>query len=80
NRGNSTYSGENSRFGDFSGLDDLFTENPRVRDGMIAIYAKWIADFGIDGYRIDTARHVDPGFWQAFVPAMQQAARKRGIP
>lgn len=80
NRGNSTYSGENSRFGDFAGLDDLFTENPRVRDGMIAIYAKWIADFGIDGYRIDTARHVDPGFWQAFVPAMQQAARKRGIP
>ncbi len=80
NRGNSTYTGESARFGDFAGLDDLFTENPRVRDGMIAIYAKWITDFGIDGYRIDTARHVDPGFWQAFIPAMLQTAHARGIP
>ena len=80
NRGNSTYTGESARFGDFAGLDDLFTENPRVRDGMIAIYDRWIADFGIDGYRIDTARHVDPGFWQAFIPAMLQTAHARGIP
>jgi glycosidase len=80
NRGNSTFTGEDSRFGDFSGLDDLFTENPRVRQGMIDIYAKWIDDYGIDGFRIDTARHVDPGFWQAFVPAILDRARKRGIP
>ncbi|MCW1383465.1 alpha-amylase family glycosyl hydrolase [Novosphingobium sp. KCTC 2891] len=80
NRGNSTFTGESSRFGDFVGLDDLFTENPKVRDGMIAIYAKWIEDFGVDGFRIDTARHVDPGFWRAFIPAMQETARKRGIP
>ncbi|BEV00308.1 alpha-amylase family glycosyl hydrolase [Novosphingobium olei] len=80
NRGNSTFTGESSRFGDFVGLDDLFTESPVVRDGMIAIYAKWIEDFGVDGFRIDTARHVDPGFWRAFIPAMQDVARKRGIP
>lgn len=80
NRGNSTFQGESARFGDFAGLDDLFTENPHVRAGMIAIYAQWIREFGIDGYRIDTARHVDPGFWQAFIPAMQAEARKRGIP
>ncbi|MEO0032673.1 MAG: hypothetical protein RIS94_2431 [Pseudomonadota bacterium] len=80
NRGNSTFYGESARFGDFAGLDDLFTESPRVRAGMIAIYAGWIRDFGIDGYRIDTARHVDPGFWQAFIPAMQAEAKKRGIP
>ncbi len=80
NRGNSTFTGESSRFGDFVGLDDLFTEHPRVRDGMIEIYRKWITDFGIDGYRIDTARHVDPGFWQAFVPAMLETAHARGIP
>ena len=29
NRGDSTFSGENSLYGDFSGLDDLFTENSR---------------------------------------------------
>ncbi len=80
NRGNTTFKGESSRFGDFVGLDDLFTEHPRVRDGMIAIYRQWIEDFGIDGYRIDTARHVDPGFWQAFIPAMLEAAKAKGIP
>lgn len=80
NRGNSTFTGEDSRFGDFSGLDDLFTENPRVRQGMIDIYRKWIVDYGIDGYRIDTARHVDPGFWQVFVPAIMETAHARGIP
>ena len=80
NRGNTTFYGESARFGDFVGLDDLFTESPVVRDGMIAIYAKWIEDFGVDGFRIDTARHVDPGFWRAFIPAMQETARKRGIP
>lgn len=80
NRGDSTFSGENSRFGDFSGLDDVFTENPRVRAGMIAIYADWIRQFHVDGFRIDTARHVDPGFWQAFIPAMQRVAKAQGIP
>jgi glycosidase len=80
NRGNSSFTGEDSRFGDFSGLDDLFTEHPRVRQGMMDIYASWIDDFGIDGFRIDTARHVDPGFWQVFVPAMLDRAKARGIP
>ena len=30
NRGDTTFVGENSLYGDFFGLDDLFTENPRV--------------------------------------------------
>ena len=80
NRGNSSFTGEDSRFGDFAGLDDLFTEHPRVRQGMIDIYGAWIDDYGIDGFRIDTARHVDPGFWQVFVPAILERARARGIP
>lgn len=80
NRGDSTFTGEDSRFGDFSGLDDLFTEHPRVRDGMIEIYKGWIDRHAIDGYRIDTARHVDPGFWQSFVPAIQSTAKAKGLP
>jgi glycosidase len=80
NRGDSTFKGESSLYGDFSGLDDLYTENPRVVQGFIEIYGRWIDDFGIDGYRIDTARHVNPEFWQAFVPAMRERARARGIP
>ncbi|HYI42290.1 MAG TPA: alpha-amylase family glycosyl hydrolase, partial [Sphingomicrobium sp.] len=80
NRGNSTFRGESSRNGDFVGLDDVMTENPRVIAGMIEIFGSWINRFGIDGFRIDTARHVNPEFWQAFVPAMQARARARGIP
>jgi glycosidase len=80
NRGNSSFRGESSTLGDFSGLDDIMTEHPRVIAGMIDIYGQWIDDFGIDGFRIDTARHVNPEFWQAFVPAMLARARARGIP
>ena len=80
NRGDTTFQGESSRFGDFVGLDDLFTEHPRVVEGMIDIYANWIRDTGIDGFRVDTARHVNPEFWQAFVPAMLGTAEVRGIP
>jgi glycosidase len=80
NRGNSTFRGESSTMGDFSGLDDVFTENPRVIRGMIEIYGAWIDKYGVDGFRIDTAQHVNPEFWQQFVPAMQARARARGIP
>ncbi len=80
NRGPSTWKGESVTYGDFAGLDDLFTEHPRVVQGFIDIYGQWIDDFGIDGFRIDTAKHVNPEFWQAFVPAMLERAKARGIP
>lgn len=79
NRGSTTFTGESSRYGDFAGLDDLYTEHPRVLAGMIEIYASWITRFGIDGFRIDTAKHVNPEFWQAFVPAMLATAEESGI-
>ncbi|MFN3667846.1 MAG: alpha-amylase family glycosyl hydrolase [Brevundimonas sp.] len=80
NRGNSAWYSEARMDGDFAGLDDLFTEHPRVVQGFIDIYGGWIDDYGIDGFRIDTARHVNPEFWQAFAPAMLERARARGIP
>lgn len=80
NRGDSTFSGESSTMGDFVGLDGLMTENPRVIEGFIDIYGSWIDRFGIDGFRVDTARHVNPEFWQAFVPAMLDRAKAKGIP
>jgi glycosidase len=79
NRGNSNWVGESALYGDFAGLDDLATEHPRVLQGMIEIYGGWIDRFGIDGFRIDTAKHVNPEFWRAFVPAMEQRARHKGI-
>ena len=80
NRGETTWSGESSLYGDFSGLDDLFTGHPVVVDGMIDIFKNWITDYRIDGFRIDTARHVNPEFWRAFLPAMKDHAASIGIP
>jgi glycosidase len=75
NRGDSTFAGESSTYGDFVGLDDLFTERPEVVDGMGEIYKQWV-DFGIDGFRIDTVKHVNLEFWQKFVPDILAEAKK----
>jgi glycosidase len=80
NRGNSTIRGESSIMGDFGGLDDVFTENPRVVRGMIDIFGAWIVKYLVAGFRIDTAQHVNPEFWQQFVPAMLARAQAHGIP
>lgn len=79
NRGNSTFAGESATRGDFGGLDDLFTEHPRVVRGFIDIFGHWLEQ-GVDGFRIDTMRHVNAAFWQAFNPAMRAKARALGRP
>ncbi|MBI9098738.1 MAG: hypothetical protein JEY91_09685 [Spirochaetaceae bacterium] len=79
NRGNSTFSGENSIYGDFSGLDDLFTAHPTVVAGMIEIYKFWIREFKIDGFRIDTVKHVNMDFWKQFTPEIVDYATEQGI-
>ena len=79
NRGNTSFTGENSLYGDFFGLDDLWTERREVVEGMIDIYSFWIDEFGVDGFRIDTTKHVNMEFWKAFGPAILEAAEARGI-
>jgi glycosidase len=80
NRGNSTFEGESSTYGDFAGLDDVFTENPAVVNGFIDVYSRWIQRYGIDGYRIDTVKHVNMEFWQAFAPEIRARAASYGRP
>ncbi|SFS13494.1 alpha-1,6-glucosidases, pullulanase-type [Microbacterium sp. cf046] len=63
NRGDSTWAGESVTYGDFVGLDDLMTEHPTVVDGFVDVYEDWV-DLGIDGFRIDTAKHVNFEFWE----------------
>ncbi len=74
NRGDSTFEGENSNYGDFFGLDDLFTERPEVLTGMEDIYKSWV-DFGVDGFRIDTVKHVNMAFWEKFSPTILEHAK-----
>lgn len=69
---------ESIYYGDLFRLDDLFTEHPRVVRGLIDIYSHWINTYGIDGYRLDAARHVQPSFWQQWRPAIETEFRRNG--
>ncbi|WJK38360.1 pullulanase-type alpha-1,6-glucosidase [Solwaraspora sp. WMMA2056] len=80
NRGDSTFAGENSEYGDFFGLDDLWTERPEVVRGMTKIFADWIRDTGVDGYRLDTVKHVNLDFWPQFSRGIDDAAARAGKP
>ncbi len=70
-----------------SGLDDLNTRNPRVREALRRSYAHWIREVGVDGYRVDTAFYVEPEFFEDFLwrpakaggtPGMAEVARRTG--
>lgn len=64
--------------GDFYGLDDIATENPEVVNGWIKVWSDWINNFDIDGFRIDTFKHVNPEFWLRVIPEIKKVAAKKG--
>jgi glycosidase len=66
--------------GDFFGLDDLFTEQPFVVDGLAQVYGDWIRRYRLDGFRVDTAKHVDRAFFRVWAPKIRAAALAAGIP
>jgi glycosidase len=68
---------EHYQLGELSGLDDFRTESPYVRSNLAAIYEYWIQQAGFDGFRIDTVKHVDTGFWQYWCPRVRQFAATR---
>nr|WP_201470909.1 pullulanase-type alpha-1,6-glucosidase [Microbacterium hydrocarbonoxydans] len=77
NRGDSTWSGESVTYGDFSGLDDLMTEHPTVVNGFVDVYEQWV-DLGIDGFRIDTVKHVNFEFWEKWTADVLDYAHEKG--
>lgn len=64
--------------GELSGLDDFRTESAYVRTNMAAIYSWWITNAGFDGFRIDTVKHAEMGFWQDWCPRIHGAAATAG--
>lgn len=77
NRGDSTWEGESVTYGDFVGLDDLMTEHPTVVNGFVDVYEQWV-DLGIDGFRIDTAKHVNFEFWEQWASEVLEHAHAAG--
>jgi len=71
--------GNCTKLGDFYGLDDLATEKPVVYKGWADVYGKWISTYGISGFRVDTARHVDDKFFKNWSPLIQATAKKSNI-
>jgi glycosidase len=71
--------GNCTKLGDFYGLDDLATEKPQVYKGWADVYGKWISNYGISGFRVDTARHVDDKFFKNWSPLIQATAKKSNI-
>ena len=65
--------------GDFFGLDDLFTEQPAVANGLAKVYGDWIRRYKVDGFRVDTAKHVDRAFFKVWAPKVAAAARAAGV-
>ena len=68
------------QLGELAGLDDFRTESDYVRSNMAAIYEYWIQQAGFDGFRIDTVKHVDVGFWRSWCPAVRAFATTNGSP
>ena len=71
--------GNCSKIGDFYGLDDLATEKPEVYRGWADVYGEWLTRYGISGFRVDTARHVDDNFFKNWSPLIHATATKAKI-
>jgi glycosidase len=71
--------GRCEQIGDFYSLDDLATEKAEVYQGWIDVYGAWIKRYGFEGFRVDTARHVDNDFFKNWSPGINSAAKDAGI-
>jgi glycosidase len=71
--------GRCEQIGDFYSLDDLATEKPEVYQGWVDVYGDWIKKYGFEGFRVDTARHVDNDFFKNWTPGINAAAKDAGI-
>lgn len=47
-----------------AGLPDWKTEEPQVRDFLLDAQLAWGKRLGVDGFRLDTLKHVSHDFWQ----------------
>lgn len=55
-----------------AGLPDLNQENPEVKEYLINMAKWWIAETGIDGYRLDTVKHIPKEFWKDFTASIKK--------
>lgn len=57
--------------GSLMGLPDLAVEKPEVGQYLLDNALFWVAATGVDGFRLDTVRHVPKDYWQRYVAAIK---------
>jgi glycosidase len=72
------YDEAEARNGDFLSLKELDVTRPDVLDALIKAYKYWIAAADIDGFRIDTVKHLEDSATAIFCNAIREYARRVG--
>jgi len=62
----------------FGQLSDLDTEDPRTLRALADTYKWWIANFDLDGFRLDAVKHAPKAFWDRFNAEILRFAKKIG--
>jgi glycosidase len=64
--------------GDFLSLKELDLRRPEVLESLIRVYKYWIALADIDGFRLDTVKHMEDTATALFCNAIREYARRIG--
>ncbi|WP_187263748.1 alpha-amylase family glycosyl hydrolase [Pontibacter beigongshangensis] len=64
----------------YGGMPDLNFDNPKLREEVFTIGRHWLTEMGVDGFRLDAARHIFPDdrpednhqWWVDFKTEMQK--------
>jgi glycosidase len=67
-----------ARDGDFLSLKELDLPQPGVLDTLIKVYKYWIAEADLDGFRIDTVKHMEHSATAIFCNAIREYAQRIG--
>lgn len=67
--------------GDFvdGGFRHFDLSRKETQDHFIHVYKHWISETGIDGYRVDTVKHVHQPFWARFNREIKEHAASLGM-
>ncbi len=69
---------QEARDGDFLSLKELDLARPHVLDTLIKAYKYWIRNVDIDGFRIDTVKHMEVSATAVFCNAIREYAQRVG--
>lgn len=64
--------------GDFINLKELDLPKHHVLDTLIKVYKYWIAAADVDGYRLDTVKHMEESATALFCNAVREYAQRMG--